>query len=146
MAHDTERLGPIDYVVIEFENGAVTGSGFRHLVRLVDSGQILVLDIEFVTKDAGGAITTTPAHELGEIDGADMSFFDGAASYLLDDDDIHEIGNLMKPGSVSVIVIYEELSMLSAIVAWEAEGASLIAEGPVEVDDLVTALDATETD
>lgn len=37
----------------------------------------------------------------------------------------------MKPGSESVVVIYEELSMLSAIVAWEAEGASLIAENSV---------------
>lgn len=145
MAHDTERLGPIDYIVIEFTGGVVTSSGFRHLVRLVDGGQILILDIEFLSKDADGHITTTPAHDLGEIDGLDMSFFDGASSYLLDDEDIHEIGDLMAPGSVSVVVIYEELSMLSAIVAWEAEGASLIAEGPIEVEALVAAIDATET-
>jgi len=145
MAHSTERLGPIDYVVIEFPEGKVTGAGFRRIVELSDAARILVLDIEFLSKSADGHVVTTPAHDLGEIDGVDMGFFDGAASYLLEDDDIHEIGQAMSPGSVAVVVIYEELSMISALVAWEGEGAVLLAEGPIEVEALVAAIDATES-
>jgi hypothetical protein len=140
----SERLGPIDYIVIEFPDGKVTGAGFRRIVELSDAARILVLDIEFLSKGADGHVVTTPAHDLGEIDGVDMAFFDGAATYLLDDDDIHEIGDAMSPGSVAVIVIYEELSMISALVAWEGEGAVLLAEGPIEVDALVAAIDETE--
>ena len=141
-----ERLGPIDYVVIEFLGGNVTGAGFRRIIELVDAARILVLDLEFVRTDADGHVSTIEAHDLGEIDGVDMAFFDGAASYLLDDDDILEIGQSMSPNSVAAIVIYEELSMVSALAAWEGEGAVLLAEGPIEVEALVAAIDETEKD
>lgn len=144
MTHQTERLGPIDYVVIEFPEGRVTGAGFRRITELVDAGRILVLDIEFLRRTADGQIEAFEAHDLGQVDGVDMAFFDGAASYLLEDDDIHEIGQAMTPGAVAVIVIYEELSMVSALAAWESEGAVLLAEGPIEVEALVAAIDATE--
>lgn len=146
MTHHTERLGPIDYIVIEFPEGRVTGAGFRRIAELVDAGRILVLDIEFLRRTADGEIEAIEAHDLGEVDGVDMAFFDGAASYLLEDDDIHEIGQAMTPGAVAVIVIYEELSMVSALAAWEGEGAVLLAEGPIEVEALVAAIDATEKD
>lgn len=146
MADSADRLGPIDYVVIEFPNGKVTGAGFRRIVELSDAARILVLDIEFLSKDGEGHVVTMPAHDLGEIDGVDMSFFDGAASYLLADDDIHELGAAMQAGSIAVVVIYEELSMISALAAWEYEGATLLAEGPIEVDALVATIDATEKD
>lgn len=146
MADTVERLGPIDYLVIEFPEGKVTGAGFRRIIELSDAARIIVLDIEFLSKDAEGHVVTTPAHDLGEIDGVDMAFFDGAASYLLEDDDIHEIGEAMSNGSVVVVVIYEELSMISALLAWENEGAVLLAEGPIEVEALVAAIDATEKD
>lgn len=139
-----ERLGPIDYVVIEFPGGTVTGAGFRRIVELSDAARILILDIEFLTKGSDGQVVTTPAHDLGEIDGVDMAFFDGAATYLLDDDDIHEIGEAMSPVAVAVVVIYEELSMISALAAWQNEGAVLLAEGPIEVEALVAAIDETE--
>lgn len=144
MTHQTERLGPIDYLVIEFPGGKVTGAGFRRLIELVDAARILVLDLEFLRRAADGEVTTIEAHDLGEVDGVDMAFFDGAASYLLEDDDIHEIGQAMTPGSVAAIVIYEELSMVSALAAWESEGAVLLAEGPIDVEALVAAIDATE--
>ena len=115
------------------------------LSTLGDRQVFLVLDIEFLSKSPDGHVVTVLAHDLGEIDGVDMGFFDGAASYLLEDDDIHEIGQAMSPGSVAVVVIYEELSMISALVAWEGEGAVLLAEGPIEVEALVAAIDATES-
>ena len=62
-----------------------------------------MLDLEFVRTDADGHVSTMEAHDLGEIDGVDMAFFDGAASYLLDDDDILEIGQSMQPSSVAAI-------------------------------------------
>ena len=68
----SERLGPIDYIVIEFPDGKVTGAGFRRIVELSDAARILVLDIEFLSKGADGHVVTTPAHDLGEIDGVEQ--------------------------------------------------------------------------
>lgn len=144
MTDSTDRVGPIDYVVVEFPEGRVTGQGFRRLIELSDAGRILVLDVEFLSKGADGDIVTVPAHSFGEIDGLNLGEFDGADAHLLDRDDIADIGSSMTPGSVAVVVIYEELSMLSALAAWQNEGAVLLAEGPVDVDDLVAALDASD--
>lgn len=40
-----DRLGPVDYQVVEFANGVVSGAGWRTLLALVDSHLIHVLDL-----------------------------------------------------------------------------------------------------
>jgi hypothetical protein len=50
----------------------------------------------------------------------------------------------MQPGSVAVVVIYENRWVLGLVDAWRRDGARLIAEGGLAVDDIVAALDATE--
>ena len=45
---------------------------------------------------------------------------------------------------VAAIVVYEELSFLPVIGAWGADGGTVLTEGPVLVDDLIDALDATD--
>ncbi len=54
-------------------------------------GAALATADEYVRLGPIDSVVTTPAHDVGEIDGVDMAFFDGAASYLLDDDDIHDV-------------------------------------------------------
>jgi len=50
----------------------------------------------------------------------------------------------MQPGSVAVVVIYENRWVLGLVDAWRHDGARLIAEGGLSADDIVAALDATE--
>jgi hypothetical protein len=56
---------------------------FDRLLKLVDAGLIRVLDLEFVT-NADGVARTVPASQAGP----EFSLFEGAASGLLDRDDL----------------------------------------------------------
>jgi hypothetical protein len=139
-----DRLGPVEFLVVEFPDGALSGEGFARLVSLVDSGHILVLDLEFVAKSMSGDVSLVDAGTLGTVDGVDLSIFDGASSHLIDGDDVVDAGALIAPGSVALVLVYEVLTVLPMIAAWEGAGASLVGAGPVEFNDLDAALTAAE--
>ncbi len=144
MSELSDWLGPVEFMVIEFPDGKVAGEGFSHVISLVDSGQILVLDLEFVAKSADGEVSLVEADTLGIVDGVDLAAFGGASSHLIDDDDINDAGALIEPGSISAILVYEVLTVLPLIATWERGGARLAATGSIEFEDLDAAIDAAE--
>jgi hypothetical protein len=130
-----DHFGPIDFVAVEFSDSAAVGDGFDRLLKLVDAGLIRVLDLEFVT-NADGVTRQVPIPQLGP----ELSPFEGASSGLLDRDDVNAVAAGLAPGGTAAVLVYEELSILGVIEAWENGGARIISEGPVDVDDIDTAL------
>jgi Family of unknown function (DUF6325) len=139
-----DALGPVDFLAIEFPGGRLTAAGFEKLLSLADQGVVDILDMEFITKDADGKSRKVDVWEFAAPDGVDLSAWAGASSGLLDDSDVGEISTAMQPGSVAVVVIYENRWVLGLVDAWRRDGARLIADGGIAADDLVAALDATE--
>lgn len=135
-------LGPVDVVVVEFPDGTVTGDGFERLIDLVDRQVIRVLDVEFVTKDAGGA-RIVPAADLPDAAGIDRIVWGGASSGLLDDDDLAVVDAQIAEGGIAVVVVFENLWVVDLVAGWP--GARLVLDGAVPADDLIGALDATES-
>ncbi|MGY0497419.1 DUF6325 family protein [Nocardia sp. FBN12] len=133
---DTDHFGPIDYIVVEFPDGRIDPNGFAVLLDLVDRGAFRILDLEFV--DATGALL--PIENLGP----DLVPFVGATSGLLDRSDFAEIAAELSPASVAAVLVYEELTMLPVLTAWENSGAKLLTEGQLTLDELDTALTETE--
>jgi hypothetical protein len=131
-----DHLGPVDYVVVEFSTPSSLRDGFDRLLGLVDAGLIRVLDLEFVTNTDGGSRTIT-ASEVS----ADLAEFDGASSRLLDRADLETVAAGLAPGVSAAVLVYEELSILGIIDAWERAGARIVLEGPVAVDDLDATLE-----
>jgi Family of unknown function (DUF6325) len=142
---DGDELGPVDFLAIEFPRGQLTSPGFEQLLSLVDQGVVDILDMEFITKDADGTSKKVDVWEFAVPEGVDLSAWAGASSGLLDDSDVAEISAAMQPGSVAVVVIYENRWVLSLVDAWRRAGARLIADGGVAADDIVAALDAAES-
>ena len=143
--HDqVEGFGPIDSLVIAFPGGVIGAEGFNRLLALVEAGTINVLDLEFVQKDADGSIAIVEAHDLGAVDDLDMGMFDGASSGLYAQDDLDEVASFLDAGDVAALIIYEELSLLPAVATWEQAGGRVIGDGPVTVEEIITALDSTE--
>jgi len=138
VSFDSE-LSPVNYVVVAFGSAPVPPGGLEQLTELVDAGRILVLDVEFVSKSADGAVARVDADQVG------ARGFGGASSGLIDDADVALVGDTLGPGGVGVVVVYEDLTMLPAIQAWVAEGALVVSEGPILVDELVESLDAGES-
>jgi hypothetical protein len=142
---DGDDLGPVDFLAIEFPRRQLTSPGFEQLLSLADQGVIGILDMEFITKDADGSSKKVDIWEFVVPEGVDLSAWAGASSGLLDDSDVAEISAAMRPGSVAVVVIYENRWVLSLVDAWRRAGARLIADGGVAAGDIVAALDAAES-
>ena len=137
-------LGPVDFLAIEFPGGQLTAAGFERLLSLANDGVVDILDMEFITKDTDGKSKKIDAWEFAVPGGVDLSEWAGASSGLLDDSDVTEIATAMQPGSVAVVVIYENRWALGLVDAWRRDGARLIASGGLSPDDILAALDATE--
>lgn len=103
----------------------------------MDSGRIGGSSQQFIAKDAAGAVERVAAEAVGAPD------FNGASTDIIDDEDVALVADSINAGGVGVVLVYEDLTLLPVLNAWQAEGATVISEGPVIVDDLIDALDAT---
>ena len=142
---DVAEMGPIDYLVIEFPGSRMTGEGMPILVDLVDRGLIRILDLVFVKKELDGAVT---AIQIADLDGdgrLDLAVFEGAASGLLDDEDLNDAGGVLEPGSSAGILVYENTWAAPFAAAVRRGGGQLVASGRIPVQALLAAMDSTET-
>jgi len=144
MTDDATEMGPIDFLVMEFDGDRLTGESLPLLVDLVDRGIIRVLDLVFVRK-TGGVVSTLTIDEIDAEEGLDLTVFEGAWSGLVDRDDIDEAGLVLADGRVAVLVVYENSWAAPLVGALRRSGAQVVAGGRITVDELVGALDATES-
>lgn len=142
---DGDELGPVDFLAIEFPRRQLTSPGFEQLLALADQGVVGILDMEFITKDADGRSQKVDIWEFAVPEGVDLSAWAGASSGLIDDSDVAEISAAMRPGSVAVVVIYENRWVLGLVDTWRRAGARLIGSGGLAAGDVVAALDAAES-
>jgi hypothetical protein len=138
-------LGPIDYLAVEFPGGHVTGEGFRLLLDLVDRGIIRVLDLEFVAKAADGTVRKVALGEVEHAGEVDITMWGGASSGLLDQADVDAVAAAIAPGSLAGFLVYENVWAVPLMTAIDRSGVRLVAHERIGVEDLLTALDETET-
>ncbi len=141
---DEIQLGPIDYLVVEYPGGDPTGEALPYLLDLVDRGTIRILDVALIAKSADGSATAIAADDLGQYGAEDLSVFVGAGTGMLSDEDIAETAAILTPGSVGAILVYENSWAAPFATALRKAGAQLVANGRIAVNDLISALDATE--
>ncbi|HEX6115933.1 MAG TPA: DUF6325 family protein [Solirubrobacterales bacterium] len=145
MSEERDEMGPIDYLVIEWPGGQPTGGAAPLLVDLVDRGLIRVLDLAFVRKAEDGAAEPLDISELAaEVEG--MSQLIGAASGLLDSEDLDQVANALDPGSAAGILVYENAWAGPFAAAVRRGGGELVANGRIPVQSILAALDAVEED
>ena len=78
-----EEMGPIDYVVLEWQGELpTTGEVQPLLLDLVDRGIIRILDIAFLTKGEDGSVVALDVGDLKQVAAA-FAEFEGASSGLL---------------------------------------------------------------
>jgi Family of unknown function (DUF6325) len=133
-----EEMGPIDYVVMEWDNDEpVRGEVMPLLLDLVDRGIIRILDIGVIVKDLDGTVTTGDLVEIA----AD---FDGASSGLLGQDDLEEAAAAVEPGRTAAVLVWENRWAAPVAAALRRSGGQLVATGRIPVQAILASLDATE--
>lgn len=144
--HAERQLGPIDFLVIEFPPGAMTGEGMPLLVDLVDRRIISVLDLVFLRKSLDGTVSRLDIGELDREGARGLAVFAGASSGLLGRDDVDEVGVALEPGSAAAVLVYENLWAAPLATALVRGGGRLVASGRIGVPELLAALDALDAE
>jgi hypothetical protein len=142
MSTDLNEMGPVDYMVVEFPGGRMSGDGLPLLVDLVDRKIIRILDLVFIRKMPDGSVVKM---DLSRTDGnKELNVFEGASSGLLDQDDIEAAAAVIEPGSAAGMIVYENRWAAPLATALRRGGAMLVANGRIPVQAILAALDAAE--
>jgi len=136
---EIEEMGPIDYLMVEWSGWEPNGELAPHLIDLVDRGLIRILDLVFLAKDADGNVRGL---EIGELSGLDD--LDGAASGLIDAEDLAEAGAVMEPGTAAALLVYENSWAAPFATAVRRTGGQLVSSGRIPIQAVLGALDAAE--
>lgn len=142
----TEARGPVDYVLIEFQGNRLTGRTAEALLDLVDRGIVSVYDVMVIGKDTSGTAYRT---EMSRANTAELGSFTELAwarSGLLTDDDVAQAAEAMEPGTLAVLIVYENTWAIPFIAAAWSSGGQLIASARLATQDVTDALDAMEAD
>jgi hypothetical protein len=145
MPDDTNELGPVSYLIVEFPGSKMTGEGLDVLVDLVDRGVIRVLDLLFVTRDDDGSVRAIELKDIDNDGELDIATFEGASSGLMDESDLADAASVIEPGSSAGVLIFENRWATPFTQALRRGGAQLVAAGYIPHDALAESLDATES-
>ena len=137
--------GPVDYVVFRFDDGADIGPGLAALLEAVDQSIIEILDLAVVSLTAEAAVTRLALADLNATSSVDLSIFDGAASHILDDDDLTKISGELTPGRFALAVVYEDRSLATAAAAWATVGGTELFSGGIDLADLEATLEGNQS-
>ena len=138
-----DEMGPVDYILVEWTGKQPTGEALPHLVDLVDSGTIRILDIAFITKDEDGNVAGIDISELGsEVE--EVKIFEGASSGLISEDDTVEAAEALEPGTSAALLVYENVWAAPFAAAVRRSGGQLVASGRIPVQALIASLDELE--
>ena len=135
---DLDEMGPIDYLIVEWTGRQPQGEALPHLLQLVDSGIIRILDLAFVSKDNDGNLVRLEISELGEV----FASFEGASSGLLSDSDMEEASGVLEPGTSAAILVWENTWAAPFARALRLNGAQVVATGRIPVQQLIAASEA----
>ena len=136
--------GPIDFVLLEFPDQEPTGEVAAALMGLTDAGIIRIYDILAVRKAADGSVSGFEISQLGSEGDVTFAAFAGARSGLLGDDDVNEAGEVMEPGTIAALIVYENSWAIPFVDAASRAGGQLVASARIPAQDVMDALDALE--
>lgn len=126
-------MGPLEYVVIDFQGSHFTGEILPELRALHERGVIRVVDLVLMQKREDGTFTT---REISDLTGEEAKPFGPIAGdmlMLLSADDLEEIASGMEANSTAAVGLFEH--------TWAARLQETIANahGRVITDALVPA-------
>lgn len=123
----------------------MTGEGFDLLAELVRGGTLRVLDLEFVAKGPDGTVHKVLLGEVEHGSDIDVTRWQGLSSGLLDQEDVMEVGASLEAGSLTGILVYENLWSVALLDAMDRSGARFIGQGRIVPQDLLDQLNTTES-
>jgi hypothetical protein len=134
----------VDYVLLEFPDDHLTGQAAGAVLDLIERGIIAVYDVVVVGKDQEGEVYSLDLAEAEAAVVGDFGNLAGARSGLLDGEDLADAASAMEPGTLAVLIVYENLWAIPFIAAAMESGGQMIASARIPATDVMAAVDELE--
>jgi hypothetical protein len=102
-------IGPVEYLIVAFPGNQFKGEIVPALQEQVEAGNIRIIDLAFVMKDADGSVVTA---ELGDLDSEVFKAFDALSPEtmgLLNEEDLAAAGEELDPNSSAALLVWEDV-------------------------------------
>ena len=133
-------VGPVEVLFVVFPEPNFTGELAGELKYLVDSGQITVLDLVFIYKDADGNVTSV---ELADMDEDDASAIEASVDDkedILVEDDIAEFAAQMPNNTAAGLMVFENTWAAHFVQAMRNVGGEVVLSERIPADIVAEAL------
>ena len=143
--NDTDLLGPVDYLVVEFpaERANFKGEVADELTSLVDRELVRVLDLVLLRKNEDGSVDL---EELADVDPehvGELAALERDLALLLAESDVAAIAEVIEPGSIGAVLVYENRWAGPFGAAVRRAGGQLVASGRIPTQALLAAAEAS---
>jgi len=129
-------IAPLEYVVIRIQHDQFTREILPALTAIQQAGNVRVVDLLFVAKNAHGVIVTREIHELGEEDLQPFAELADDLQGLLTVEDIATLAADVPVGESAVIVMLEHCWAQELGHAVGRAGGTVLSGGLVPADTL----------
>lgn len=128
----TMTIGPVEYLVVTFPDGALSDDIAPALKALVDTDKIRLLDLVFLTKNADGDVSVVEVDEHDQLSG--FAEIEGEVGGLIGPEDYEFVAEELFEDSCAAVILIEDLWAAPLADAVEAAGGFLVGGARIPKD------------
>ncbi len=144
MTVNVDELGPVDWIVVEFEGTRLNGDIAPILKDYVDRDLIRVLDLLFIKKDEDGGFEAFEATDLEDSEIGELRAYETELAMLLSEQDVADLVETIEPGSSAAVLVWENLWAAPFGAAVRHAGGQLVASGRIPIQAVIAAIESDE--
>lgn len=123
--------GPIDYIVVGFNDAKFDGSILKALAEALESGVVALVALSIIKKDEQGAISLLNIADLGDDFVVEFAQKYAPDTATASEEDIQEVGELLEANEAAGLLVIEQLWAKPLKKAIIDAGGFLVAEGRI---------------
>ena len=142
---DVDRLGPVDWMVVEFP-GPDFGKGqvAPILTDYVERGLIRILDMLFIRKHDDGTLEPFEISDLGEGELGELRLSEADLAIVLSEQDVLDLAETMDPNTSAVLLVWENLWAAPFGSTVRHAGGQLVASARISTQAVLAAIEAND--
>jgi hypothetical protein len=141
---DQAAFGPIDFVLLEFPGDANTDACAAAIMDLVERDVIHLYDLLVIRKALDGSFSGVDLTDVTSAGIGGLTAFAGARSGLIGDSDIGAAAEVMQPGTIAALIVFENTWAAPFVGAVLDAGGELVASQRIPAPDVIAALETLE--
>lgn len=139
-------LGPVEVTVLSFPGSQFNGQVAPALRRVVERGDIRVIDLVFLSRDEDGTLVSTEVADLADDDLNVVDAIVEDIAGLISEDDIDLIAEEIGPGSSAAVLVFEHAWARELADAIAGSGGHVVMNERIPRDIVQAAVDALAED